>query len=164
MQSMKLITVILTIWVSLGTFAQIDTTGTASFEKKKGSLIIPVNNFISVESCCLEQYKKKHLFLGSPIINTIKIICDSNSRAIAVAEGRVIGVINISDSYTVLVRHGNYATVYSNLVNVTVKKGDAIEEKRELGTIKTSNSRTILNFELWFVTRKIDPVDWFVIH
>ncbi len=86
MKSVKLITVILTIWVSLGTFSQIDTTGTASFEKKKGPLIIPVNNFISVESCCLEQYKKNHLFLGSPIINTIKIICDSNSQAIAVAE------------------------------------------------------------------------------
>src|SRR5699024_12840487 len=60
------------------------------------------------------------------------------------------------------VNHDNYINIYSNLANVTVKKGDKVRTKQELGTIYTSPlvNKTILKFMVYQNTTLLDPTEW----
>ena len=65
-------------------------------------------------------------------------------------------------NYVVIVRHGDYLTVYSNLQDVNVKKGDKVKTRQTLGTIAISEgeSRSRLHFELWQGTIVQNPSGW----
>ena len=63
----------------------------------------------------------------------------------------------------VIIRHGNYLTVYSNLVNVAVQSGQTIETKQEIGSIFTDtdeDNKTVLKFQIWKENVKLDPEVW----
>ena len=62
----------------------------------------------------------------------------------------------------VIVRHGNYLSVYGNLVNLSVKKGDNVSTGQALGTVYTDpdGGSTILHFELREETKKLNPLSW----
>ena len=62
---------------------------------------------------------------------------------------------------TVLVKHGDYFTVYSNLEEVFVSKGDVIKTGTELGVIHTNEEgKTEMHFEVWKGNEKQDPEAW----
>ena len=64
---------------------------------------------------------------------------------------------------TVIVRHGNYLSVYKNLIKVKVSVGDIIAIKQELGTVFTNKNEgndTTLNFMIWKEMVKLDPEIW----
>lgn len=95
--------------------------------------------------------------------NGIDILTDKSARARAVFSGEVTRVISIPNyNYVVMIRHGEYLTVYSNLVEVYVKKGDKIETKQEVGVIHTDNMemKTELHFELWKGKTLLNPANW----
>jgi murein DD-endopeptidase MepM/ murein hydrolase activator NlpD len=74
---------------------------------------------------------------------------------------RVFGITG--GNLAVIIRHGHYLTVYSNLVNVTVKKGDQITVKQPLGTVFTDpeeGNKTLLKFQIWKESQKLNPEDW----
>jgi len=92
--------------------------------------------------------------------NGIDITCSKNTQARAVYEGEVTKIIIIPGANSaVLVRHGNYVTVYSNLVNVLVKQGQKLKTKQLIGTIftDTETDKTTMNFQIWKETTKLDP-------
>jgi murein hydrolase activator len=92
--------------------------------------------------------------------NGIDITCSKNTQARAVYEGEVTKIIIIPGANSaVLVRHGNYITVYSNLVNVLVKQGQKIKMKQVIGTIfnDEETDKTTMNFQIWKETTKLDP-------
>ena len=63
----------------------------------------------------------------------------------------------------VIIRHGIYLTVYSNLVNVQVKSGDKVSVKQTIGTVATDNEdgdKTVLKFQIWKENVKLNPEDW----
>ena len=62
----------------------------------------------------------------------------------------------------VIIRHGKYLTVYSNLVNVQVKSGDKVSIKQTIGTIGTDgdDEKTVLKFQIWKENEKLNPEDW----
>ena len=62
----------------------------------------------------------------------------------------------------VFVQHGDYITVYSNLYDVTVKKGDKVSTKQVLGTVYTHplTKKTILKFLVYKNATKLNPADW----
>ena len=164
----------MTFWISLGAYSQIDSLSvehqkdsiqTLNFEKKKGQLALPADHYISIKNCCVDQYNqyvsKRIISTGSPSENILKVTCDASTQAIAVAEGRVVTILILADSYTVILKHGQYRTSYSNLESVKVSTGQDVKEKQALGTIKTTNLKTILDFELWFNSSKINSMDWF---
>lgn len=65
----------------------------------------------------------------------------------------------------VILRHGTYLTVYSNLVNVVVKKGDKVSIRQNLGTVFTDSSdgnKTLLKFQIWKESVKLNPEEWLV--
>jgi murein DD-endopeptidase MepM/ murein hydrolase activator NlpD len=65
-------------------------------------------------------------------------------------------------NYVVMVRHGEFLSVYSNLVEVFVQKGDKVNIKQELGRIHTDakDNKTELHFELWQGKTLLNPELW----
>lgn len=97
--------------------------------------------------------------------NGINIITGKGSKARAVFEGTVTRVMDVPNFHkVVIIRHGEYLTVYSNLTDVSVRQGEQISTKQELGTIFTNmeTNKTELHFELWKGKSLLDPLPWLV--
>lgn len=96
--------------------------------------------------------------------NGIDISTVQGVKARAVFAGEVSRVFMVTGgNMAVIVRHGKYLTVYSNLVNVQVKQGDKVSVKQTIGTIGTDTddeSKTILKFQIWRENEKMDPESW----
>ena len=95
--------------------------------------------------------------------NGIDITSEKGTRARAIFDGEVTRVIAIlGANYTVLIRHGEYLTVYQNLVNVRVKKGDQVIAKQVIGDIynEEESDVAVLHVEIWKERTKMDPEKW----
>ena len=95
--------------------------------------------------------------------NGVRIVTDKGSKARAVFNGTVLAVqVTTGNKKAVLIQHGNYITVYKNLENVFVNKGDKVTTKQEIGTIFTDKvtGRTIIGFVLSKNTTTEDPKSW----
>jgi len=82
-----------------------------------------------------------------------------------VFEGTVSAVVSIPGAHkAVIVRHGEFLSVYANLENVSVKMGDALTVKQEIGSVvmNREDGRTVLHFEIWKGAVKMDPEKWLV--
>jgi len=96
----------------------------------------------------------------------IDITTQANAKARAIFKGEVTKVVAIPGAnYAVIIRHGNYLTVYSNLNDVFVKAGQKVEIKDEIGSVFTDqndDNKTVLKFQLWRESTKLDPEDWLI--
>ncbi len=95
--------------------------------------------------------------------NGIDIATTQGSKARAVFNGKVTGIISIPGTgKAVIIRHGDYLSVYSNLDEVYVKKGQVITTKQEIGLISTdtNKAKTELHFEIWQGKTLLNPADW----
>lgn len=95
--------------------------------------------------------------------NGIDISTQDGSQARAAFDGVVTGVISIPGAgKAVIVSHGEYRTVYSNLDEVYVKMKDKVTTKQSIGKILTDNSdsKTELHFEVWKWDQLQDPKLW----
>ena len=88
----------------------------------------------------------------------------SGEKARAVFKGVVSKVLpNIGGNMAIILRHGSYLTVYSNLSNVSVQVGQKVDTKQEIGTVytdKENDNKTVLKFQLWYENNKLDPEKW----
>ena len=84
------------------------------------------------------------------------------ANARAVYEGVITQVMAIQGgNKTVLIRHGSYYSVYTNLSSVNVSKGETVKRGQSIGTIDTTPSgETIMNFQIWSGTSKQNPASW----
>ena len=83
----------------------------------------------------------------------------------AVFKGDVTSVIVIPGAgKAVIVSHGAYRSVYSNLRDVNVTKGQKLETKQAIGTVMTGDDGSVAHLEVWKVTAdgmvKLDPALW----
>ena len=100
--------------------------------------------------------------------NGIDITTVAGATVRVVFDGEVIGIpIYPGYNITVLVQHGNYFTVYQNLVDVTVKKGDKLKSKQPIGKVYTERgaNTSVLHFEIWEDNNKppglkLNPEQW----
>lgn len=96
--------------------------------------------------------------------NGIDISAAKGSKARSVFNGEVSRVFLVTGgNYAVIIRHGKYLSVYSNLINLTVKAGDKVSTKEPLGTIGTDytdGDKTVLKFQIWKENAKQNPEDW----
>ena len=94
----------------------------------------------------------------------IYIQCPKGTQARAVFEGEVTQVFTIAGSNkTVIVKHGLYRTVYSNLTKVNVKVGQKIKTKDNIGTIYSDpedGDKTELYFQVWKDKNIHNPENW----
>lgn len=130
-----------------------------NFEGNKGKLPWPVSNGVITK----RFGKQAHPVLKGIYINNngIDITTENTEQCRAVFDGVVSGVISITGSgKTVMVRHGAYLTIYSNLAETYVKNGDKIKAKQNIGKIINDNGSTVLHFEVWNETKIMNPMDW----
>jgi murein hydrolase activator len=95
--------------------------------------------------------------------NGIDITTVMSSKARAVFNGDVSKVFTIKGANTtVIIRHGNFYTVYHNLKSVTVRIGEKVSTKQAIGEIYTNvkSGETILHFEIWKEMEKQNPEEW----
>ena len=155
-------------------------TTTTPAPKEKGMALTPAektlsSNFVSnkgklpwpVERGVISSSYGKHASVISDKVtvtnNGIDIATTENAQARAVFEGEVASVTKLTGSNTVVIlRHGEYFTVYSNLENVTVKRGDKVKTKQNLGTVHTNKTenKTELHFELLKEQSRQNPANW----
>lgn len=95
--------------------------------------------------------------------NGIDILTDENAKVRAVFSGEVTRVISVPNyNYVIMIRHGEFLTVYSNLAEVYVQKGDKVNTKQSLGSVHTDGkeAKTELHFELWQGKTLLNPSTW----
>jgi septal ring factor EnvC (AmiA/AmiB activator) len=95
--------------------------------------------------------------------NGIVILTEEGTEARAVFSGKVTRVLSVpNNNNVVIVRHGEYLTVYSNLDKVYVKQGDVVETKQPIGLVFTNpdESKTELHFQVWKSKTLLNPANW----
>ncbi len=132
----------------------------ASFAQNKGKLPWPVERGVIFMHHGHQQYPGTTAYVDVP---GVLIATTQGAMARAVFDGEVIRVQVKSDGlYMVFVQHGNYFTVYVDLLAVNVKKGDKVTTKQNIGRINTDKfeNKTILNFSLYYNNQKQNPELW----
>lgn len=86
------------------------------------------------------------------------------TKARSVFDGVVTSIFVMPGYNTsIIVRHGEYLTIYSNLSTIYVKTGDRVKTGQELGIIYSDpeeDNRTVLHFQIRKETTKLDPELW----
>ena len=131
-----------------------------SFEKNKGKLPIPITGPYIIVSR-YGQYGVdglKNVVLDN---KGIDIKGQKGAKARAIFDGEVSAVFQYNGLSNVLVRHGQYISVYCNLSSVSVTKGKKVGTRDVIGYIGTDSSgNTILHFQLRKETSKLNPESW----
>lgn len=94
--------------------------------------------------------------------NGIYIATEEGSKARAVFEGTVLAIQSVSGQFAIYIQHGNYISIYNNMEQVYVKKGDKVSTKQDIGLIHTDRvtGKTILKFQMWRDTHRENPTSW----
>ena len=137
-----------------------DRTLVSSFEKNRGALPVPITGpYVIVGH--YGQYDVpglRNVRLDNKGIDT-RGQAGANARAIF--DGEVSAIFQYNGLTNVLVRHGNYISVYCNLQSVQVQKGSKIHTRDIIGKIHTNaEGNTILHFQLRKETAKLNPEVW----
>ena len=132
-----------------------------SFSSNKGKLPWPVKKGVITEYFG----EHSHPVLKQIIVNNngINISTSKGSSARAVFEGVVSGIVILPGAgKAVMIRHGEYISIYSNLENVDLIKGQHVSTKQVVGKILTDHStgKTTLHFELWKGQTILNPSPW----
>lgn len=138
-----------------------DVALTGSFAGNKGRLPSPIDRGAIISSFGEHPHAE---FQNIKIKNNgIDITSVPGAQAKVIFDGEVSSVLFIANlNYVVIVRHGDYLSVYSNLESVSVKKGDKVKIRQSLGTVATGQgeSKSRLHFELWQGTLVQNPASW----
>lgn len=132
----------------------------ASFEGNKGSMPWPVEK----GSITGRYGVQPHPYLKNVTVKNdgVDISAPSGSNARVIYEGEVSGVFAV-DGYgkVVIIKHGLYYTVYSNLSEVNVSKGSQVKIKQTLGKIMTGESgKATMNFQIRKGSETLNPATW----
>lgn len=133
-----------------------------NFEKNQGRLPWPVLKGIVVGHFGIHPHPVlKHVTTNN---KGIYIQCPKGTQARAVFDGEVTQVFTIAGSNkTVIIKHGLYRTVYSNLTKVNVKVGQKVKTKDNIGTIYSDpedGDKTELYFQVWKDRNIHNPENW----
>lgn len=137
----------------------------ANFESNKGKLPWPVERGVITA----KFGNNPHPVLAGITVpnNGVDIATSPNAEVRSVFEGTVSGVFSIPGAgANVIINHGGYRSVYSNLKEVRVSKGDKVVIKQVIGTVLTDegSGKTEAHLEIWKVSEagpvKQDPALW----
>lgn len=132
-----------------------------NFSQNKGKLPWPTEKGVISRPYGIS----KHPVLKDITIDNdgIDIMTNPGSAVRAVFDGEVSFVSAIiGENLTIFIRHGNYITIYQNVVRPTVKQGDKVKTKQVIGyTVNDKDSKSvILHFGVWNETVKQNPSLW----
>lgn len=131
------------------------------FEQNKGKLPWPVESGLITRRFGRQPHP---VYKGNYINSTgIHITTEKGTNAESIFNGEVLAIqVQSEGKKSILVRHGNYISVYNNLENVYVETGDKVKTGQALGKIFTDRitGKTKLIFVLSKNTTRLNPTSW----
>lgn len=136
----------------------VDMALSADFAGNKGRLPWPV----TYTKVIREYGRYTHSSGGQNMNNGIDLVCKSGASVQCVFGGTVSRVFTCPNGTKgIIVRHGEYMTVYANMGTVTVNEGAKVSTKQNLGTVYTnSDGSAEFSFQLWKGTSSQNPRTW----
>tara|TARA_B100000886_G_scaffold292957_1_gene218970 strand:+ start:2650 stop:3906 length:1257 start_codon:yes stop_codon:yes gene_type:complete len=132
-----------------------------NFTSNKGKLPWPVERGIIIERFGIQAHP---VLKGIETFNNgVKITTEEGAIVRAVFEGTVSRIIDIPGAgKAVILSHGDYFSVYSNLLEVSVKRGQSVLRKEKIGTVltKTNTKESVTELQIWNGSEKMDPSSW----
>ena len=130
----------------------------SDFLGNRGRLPWPVASGIITEGFGIHKY-------GANVTtenNGVDIKTSEGASVRAVFEGDVAAVQNFAGSFAVIIKHGEYFTVYSNLKSVSVSRGQKVNLKQSIGTVITDpvDGTTEVHFEIRKGINPMNPSSW----
>ena len=129
-----------------------------TFESNKGRLPMPITGPYVIVGRYGQYAVAKNVRLDN---KGIDIRGKEGAKARAVFDGEVSAIFKYNGLSNVLVRHGNYISVYCNLSSVSVAKGSKVKAREEIGMVqKDASGNAVLHFQLRKETTKLNPEVW----
>jgi len=131
----------------------------SSFQASKSRLPWPVRGFVT------EQFgRHAHPVLNGIMVDNLGIDIQTNAGepVRAVYDGLVLDVNNMPGfNYVVAIQHGDYMTVYAKMKSVSVRPGQRVKARDNIGVVATNGEGTSeLQFQVWQNTTKLNPESW----
>lgn len=132
------------------------------FKSARGKLIWPISDGVIIQ----EFGKHAHPVLKGVVIDNqgIDISASKDSKVKAVYNGEIKRVFATpGKNMAVIIRHGHYLTLYSNIINVRVKAGDKIEEGHYIGDVYYSENNkegSTIHLRIYEETKVLNPKNW----
>lgn len=131
-----------------------------SFEANKGKLAWPVAKAIVISTFGVH----KHPVLDKIMVDNdgITMQTEPGAPVHTIFAGEVAGVFPFSNKWTVIIRHGQYFTVYSNLKDAVVQRGQQVATMQTIGTVYTdpATGEADLDFKVYKSNQPVDPQAW----
>lgn len=135
-----------------------------NFENNKGKLPSPVSGSFRI----VKPFgKHKHPVLEYVTTDNpgVEIETDAGAQVRSVFKGEISYIYQVNNeyNYVIIVKHGQYMTVYAGLKTISVKKGDKVNAGQTLGTLfvdANDEAHSILHFQVRKGTTKLDPAQW----
>jgi septal ring factor EnvC (AmiA/AmiB activator) len=118
-----------------------------NFESNKGRLPAPVSSGSIVESFG----RNAHPTLPDVFTNNngVDYACSKGANVRAIFEGEVTSVFSITGAgKVVIIKHGNYRSVYSNLKETYVSIGSKVSTKQAIGSLMIDGNVSVCHFEI----------------
>ena len=133
-----------------------------NFAANRGKLPMPISGAYIITSR-YGQYAVEGLRNVKLDNKGIDIQGRPGAQARAIFDGKVAAVFQLNGLFNVLIRHGDYISVYCNLSSASVKAGDSVSTKQSIGQVFSDgadNGRTVLHFQLRREKEKLNPEPW----
>lgn len=127
----------------------------SAFENNRGSLPWPVS-----QGSITEHFGRHKVGEANIDQNGVKIETSEGANVRAVFNGKVSTIRNSLGKYFVIIRHGEYFTIYQNLASVSVSVGETVSTKQSIGVVGTSDDTPELDFQIWRNTSPQNPEAW----
>ena len=141
--------------------SQIDVDAQLSkkFLTRKGSLKLPVKSGLITNSYGTYSHPlHRDVKLKN---NGVDILAKETKSVHSIYNGKVTTILTITPPYkTIIVRHGDYLSVYANIAQSNVKKGQLVQEGQKLGSLDSSEKKPSVHFEIWYKQKTLNPEQW----
>ena len=131
----------------------------ADFSSNRGKLPWPVSKGV----ICQGYGEYEHPAIKGFMMNNngVEICANKGSQARAVFGGEVTSIaVSPTGGKLIIIRHGEYLSVYMNIGEVFVKQGQKVTIKQVIGTIQDEDGKTSMNLQIWKGQKTMDPKGW----
>jgi septal ring factor EnvC (AmiA/AmiB activator) len=138
-----------------------NTKNLSNFEKNKGKLNIPLHGEITGNYGNHQHPVLKNVSVKN---DGIDITATGDLSVHAVFDGIVSKIVSIPGANkAVILKHENYFSVYSNIVDIKVKENQKVKKNQIIGAVfseKGNPEKSVINFQIWKDREKQNPADW----
>jgi len=131
------------------------------FANNRGKLPWPITKGIICEPYGEHEHPAIKGFMM--MNNGVEICSSKGATARTIFDGEVTSVaVSPTGGKLVIIRHGEYLSVYTNLSDVQVKVGEKVKLKQPIGTVMMDDDETkaAMNFQIWKGQKTMDPSGW----